>query len=324
MKKRWLAGAITGAIVLGGISSLTMPVQAETEIDRSVPDLVSETTSPQLTFSVLEAGAEPRQALRFAPQANETQTATMTLQTNVAIAAGGQVLPSVDAPASMMTFESTITQLDDNGDIHYQMYCTGIEVGDSPNAPPEVREVLEAQLNNLVGMGGTFVMDSRGNIKDSNFSLSENADAMTQQIFDQALQSVEQMSTPFPEEAVGLGAQWQIAQTLNVNGMELTQNVIYELVSFQDNVATLNVSMEQQAPSQPIAPPGLPPSATVTLNSMLSEGEGQIILRLDRLMPESGTMSVLSETDMNIFQEGMPEEMPIASTSTIQMEWRSQ
>jgi Family of unknown function (DUF6263) len=324
MKKRWLAGALTGAIVLGGMSPIATPIQAETANDHSTRDLIFNTASPQPTFSLLNSGVEPRQPLRFAPQAHETQTTTMTLWTNVAMTAAGQVFPSMDAPTSMMTFESTITQVDDNGDIHYEMYCTGIEVGDSPKAPPQVRELLEAQLSNLIGSGGTFVIDSRGNVKDSNFSLSENADPMAQELFEQALQSVEQISTPFPEEAVGLGAQWQIAHTLTVNGMEMTQNVLYELVSLQNNVATLNISLEQQAPSQTIQPPGMPPGATVTLNSMQSQGQGQVTIRLDRLMPENGTISVQSETDLNIFQEGMPQEMPMTSTITIQMEWISQ
>ncbi|MGB3236827.1 MAG: DUF6263 family protein [Geitlerinemataceae cyanobacterium] len=325
MKKRWLAGALTGAIALGGFSLLT-PVQAEAEkkTDRSAPNLVLEATSPEPAFSLLDAGVEPRQPLRFVPQANEMQTITITLQTNVAMAAGGQVLPSVDAPASTMTVESTITQVDDNGDIHYQMYYTGIEVGESPNAPPELRQVLEAQMQNLVGAGGTFVMDSRGHVKETNFSLSENADAMTQQLFQEVSQSVRQLSTPFPEEAVGLGARWQIAQALEVNGMELTQNAIYELVSLQDNVATLNISLEQQAPSQEIEIPGLPDGATVTLNSLQSQGEGQVTIQLDRLMSESGTMSMQSDTDMKISQAGMSEEMPMTSSTTIQMDWRSQ
>lgn len=326
MRKRWLTGALTGVLLLGSIESLTLPMQAETvnEIDQSAPENVSDTLSLQQQFSLLNAGIEPRQPLRFAPQAHEMQTTTMTLQTKVSMVAGGQVLPSMDAPASKMTFESTITQVDDNGDIHYQMYCTGIEVADSPNAPPQVRELLEAQLKNLVGAGGTFVMDNQGNVKESNFSLPDNADALMQEIFEQISQSFEQLSTPFPAEAVGLGAQWQIAQTMTVNGMQLTQNTIYELVSLQDHLATLKISLDQQAPSQQIAPPGLPPGATVTLNSMQSQGEGQVQLRLDRLMPESGTMSMQSETDLKIFQEGMPQEMPMTSTTTITMEWQSQ
>lgn len=326
MSKKWLAGALTGALLLGGMESLILPMHAEPahEIDRSAPNFAAKASIPQQQFSLLNSGVEPRQPLRFTPHANETQTTTMILQTNVSMAAWGQVLPSMDAPATTMTYESTITQVDDNGDIHYQMYCTGVDVGESPNAPPELRQVLEAQLNNLVGSGGTFVMDSQGNVKESNFSLSENADAMMQQLFDQVSQSVEQLSTPFPEEAVGLGAQWQITHALNVNGIELTQNTTYELVSLQNNVATLNVSVEQQAPSQTIAPPGLPPAATVTLNSMQSQGEGQVTIRLDQLMPQSGTMSMQSSADMKIFQEGMPQEMPMTSTTTIQMEWRSQ
>lgn len=326
MNKRWFAGALTGAIALGGISPLTLPLLAETlkDLDRSTPDRVSDAPSLQPQYSLLDAGVEPRQPLRFAPQPNQMQTTTMTLQSNVAMEVGGQVLPSMDAPASTMTFESSITQVDDNGDIHYQMYCTGVEVADSPNAPPQVRELLDAQLKNLVGAGGTFVMDSQGNVKESDFKLPENADAMMQQIFEQISQSFEQLSTPFPAEAVGLGAKWQMAQTLNVSGMQMTQNTLYELVSLQQNVATLKITIEQQAPSQQIAPPGLPPGAKVTLNSMASQGQGQVTIRLDRLMPESGTMSLQSATDLKIFQEGMPEEMPMTSTMTMQMDWRSQ
>lgn len=326
MSKKWFAGALTGAIALGGIFPVTPPLQAQPlkQVDRSTRDRVSDAPNLEQQYSLLDAGVEPRQPLRFAPQVNEKQTTTITLQTSVAMTVGEQVVPSMEAPASTMTFESTITQVDDNGDIHYQMSCTGIEVADSPNAPPQVRELLEAQLKTMVGAGGTFVMDSQGNVKESDFKLPDNADAMMQQIFDQVSQSFEQLSTPFPTEAVGLGAKWQIAQTMNVGGMQMTQNTVYELVSLQDNIATFNINLEQQAPSQQIAPPGLPPGAQVTLNSMASQGEGQVILRLDRLMPESGTLSMQSQTDLKIFQEGMPQEMPMTSTMTMQMNWRSQ
>lgn len=325
MKNRWFAGALTGAIVLGGFSPATMPAQAETaNKGSSAPNLVSEATiGSQQTFSLLDAGAEPRQALRFTPQASETQTTTMTMMMNVLMSAGGQVLP-FDAPTTILTFESEITQVDDNGDIHFQMSCTDAEVGDSTNAPPEVRQVLEAQIQNLVGFGGTMLMDSRGNVKESNFSLSETADPMMQELFDQISQSVDRLSAPFPEEAVGLGARWQIAHAMNVNGIKLTQTAIYELVSMDNNVATLNVTLEQQAPPQQLESPGLPPSATVTLNSMQARGEGQVTIRLDRLMPEIGTMSLQSNTDMSILPEGMAQAMPMTSTTMMQMEWQSQ
>ncbi|HIK33455.1 MAG TPA: hypothetical protein IGS31_19205, partial [Oscillatoriales cyanobacterium M4454_W2019_049] len=80
MKNRWFASALTGVLVLGGLSPATMPTQAETaNKGRSAPNLVSEATiGSQQTFSLLDTGAEPRQALRFTPQANETQTTTMT------------------------------------------------------------------------------------------------------------------------------------------------------------------------------------------------------------------------------------------------------
>ncbi|HIK33794.1 MAG TPA: hypothetical protein IGS17_04665 [Oscillatoriales cyanobacterium M59_W2019_021] len=242
---------------------------------------------------------------------------------NVTMSAGGQVVP-FDAPASILTFESEITQVDDNGDIHFQMSCTDAEVGDSTNAPPEVRQVLEAQMQNLVGLGGTMVMDSRGNVKESNFSLPETADPTMREHFDRVSQSIDRLSTPFPEEAVGMGARWQIDHALKVNGIELTQTAIYELVSLDNNVATLNMTVEQQAPPQQLESPGLPPGATVTLNSMQARGEGQVTIRLDRLMPEIGTMSLQSNTDMSIVPEGMAQAMPMTSTTMMQMEWQSQ
>ncbi|MBE9042540.1 hypothetical protein IQ235_17355 [Oscillatoriales cyanobacterium LEGE 11467] len=220
-----------------------------------------------------------------------------------------------------MTFELTVTEVADNGDIEYELYCTQVDV---VGGAPDVRDIVQAQLQSLVGTGGTFTIDNRGHVRSANMVLPENAAPALQQVFEQLSSSFEQLSTPLPEEAVGIGAQWSLVQNINVTAIDLTQNVTYELVQLQDNVATFNIEVEQFAESQPIVSPELPPGVTTTLNSMDSKGVGQVTMQLDRLMPVRSNLSLQTNTVTSVREAGVPEETLVNSMMTMQMDVESQ
>ncbi len=309
----------------GGLKPTPAPASA------AMPFVVAQTnnstaTSPVTppTVELLDPGTGPKQELRFRPTANAKQTLTMTLNMDVVNSMAGQPAPTFKIPASVMTMDVLVTQVDANGDIHSEFSYTDADVGTDPSVPPELIDAMRSAIKQLVGLKGSFVTDNRGQVKSGRFALPEGSDPITKQLLEQMSNSLEQFSAPVPAEAIGKGAKWRVSSSLNVGGINLSQSAIYELVDLQNNVATLNVSMEQQAKSQTLTLPGLPTGATFTLKSLTSQGQGQMTMPLNAAGPIRSNMSMRSKSEMNIKEPSSGQEMPVETNISMQMTIESQ
>ena len=254
----------------------------------------------QSNVELINAGTEPKQQLRFTPGANTKQTLQMTMDMDMAMSVGGQTQPAFDSPPIKMTMESQVKKVDANGDIHTDFSYSGADVVAAKNTPPELVNAMRSQVKKLVGLRGSMIVDNQGNTKQANFNTPEALDPNTKKMVEQMVTSLKQLSSPVPSEAVGVGAKWKIPHSVTANGMTMNQNSTYELVDLKDNVASLQVSMEQQAGTQKINPQGLPPGASIDLKSMNSQGNGKLKLALNQVMPISSTMSMRSKSQMSV------------------------
>jgi len=273
---------------------------------------------------LLAPGAEPRQELRLQPKVNTKQITTITTTMDAVGTLSGQPMPSIEIPASVMKMETTITQVEANGDIHSQFSFTDADVTPAPNSLPELVNGLRSAIKGIVGLKGTSIVDNRGQIKAGNIDLPEGSDPIANQLFKQISNSLAQASSPLPQEAVGIGAKWRVASVLNVSGINLSQSTIYELVTLKDNVATFNVSMEQQAQSQKLSLPGMPTGATLTLKSLKSQGQGQIVVPLDIAIPARSVIAIRSRNEMNVKPANDEEDATLETDISMHMTLDSQ
>ncbi|MEG3902641.1 DUF6263 family protein [Microcoleus sp. B4-C5] len=282
------------------------------------------TNSKTPQVELLNPGVEPRQQLRLKPAIDVKETTVMTLKMDMKISALGRSSPAAKSPVSVMTFETKVTKIDPNGDIHYEFAYTNADIiGDTGNTPPAALDAMRSALKSMVGMKGSFIMDNRGFNKGGNFILPEGADNNLKQMVRQTSKSLEQLASPLPAEAVGKGAKWRVSSSSDFSGMNMNVISTYELASWQDGVASLNVSIEQQANPQNITSPQLPPGTTLTLKSFTSEGGGAITMRLDRLNPFRSTASVSSNSEMSAKNAGSSEELTITTTMAVEMTFES-
>jgi hypothetical protein len=325
MKKAFLISSCCALLAGSGLEFQTVPVSAATPVLLTQTNN-SSTTPPQASTRVelLAPGAQPRQELRFQPKVNTKQITTITTNMDAVGSLSGQPMPSIKIPTSVMKLETTITQVDANGDIHSQFSFTDADVMPAPDSPPEMVNALRSALKLLVGLKGTSIVDNRGQIKAGNIELPEASDPITNQLFKQISNSLAQASSPLPQEAIGIGAKWRVASQLNVSGINLSQSTIYELVALKDNVATFNVSLEQQAQSQQLSLPGMPTGATLTLKSLKSQGQGQIVVPLDMAIPARSTISVRSQNEMNVKPANGEEDATLETNISMQMTLESQ
>ncbi|MFB8790466.1 MAG: hypothetical protein U7123_16840 [Potamolinea sp.] len=320
MKKTLLVGSCCFLLVGGGLKPVS--VSAETPLIVAQNNNASQQTAPVIRSQVelISPGAEPRQELRFKPAVNAKQAMTVKTNMDMKSSISGKSMPSYKIPQSVMKVESVVTQIEPNGDIHYKFSYTDADVVSDSTVPPELFKAMQSSVKQMVGMNGSFISDNRGQIKSGKFNLPEGTtNPMTKQLFDQVSNSFDQFSSPLPQEAVGKGAKWRTSSKLSLSGINLTQNVIYELVDLKDNVATLNVSLEQQANSQQLNLPGMPSGANLALKSLSSKGQGQVLMRLDSMMPVRSNISMNSNNEMSIKEPKSGEEIIVGTQLSMQM-----
>jgi Family of unknown function (DUF6263) len=324
MKKTLFASSICILIAGWGIKLPSTAVNASSPVAvKQVSNTATNTARPSV--ELLNPGVQPRQALRLKPAANSKQTGTLTMKADTSISPPGQSAPTtVNSPTSTIKMETVVTKVDPNGDIHYQFSYTDVDVKTDTNMPPAAIEMMRSQLKKMIGFKGNIVLDNRGNTKDIKFTYPEGLDANLRQAIEQTSNSVAQTSSPLPEEAIGVGAKWRANSTVNSGALKLDQAITYELVDLKDNVATLTVNLEQQAAPQTITPAGAPPGMSMTIKSYRSQGQGQILLPLNQILPTRSNISARTNMQGSMKVPNNQSEVPMNTTVSMQMTIESQ
>ena len=325
MKKLLFISSVVFLIAGFGAKSQSTYVSANQPSEVTQISQQSTSNSAKTSVELLNAGAEPRRELRFTPAVNATQTVSMTLDVGITMFIKGEAPPPiVDTPAVELKMETEVTQVDANGDIYVDFSYSEVNVVANPNTPTELVNAMRSQLQKLVSFQGSFIVDAQGNTKDIYFDVPEDLDPITKQMLEQMSNSLKQISSPLPPEAIGVGAKWQVPNSLTINGMTINQTATYELVSLEDDIATLEVAIKQDAAAQTINPPRVPPSASIQLESLDSQGQATITIGLSQIMPISAIMSLDSNTQMKITEPNSGEEIRMGMKLLMDMNLESQ
>jgi hypothetical protein len=250
---------------------------------------------------LVDAGAEPREELRydfsgFTPQ-------TMQMDMNMSMSMEGpatgtqqQTLPTMRMIMSIPTVEAT-----PEGNLRMAFSLDRYEVLPTEGVAPEMMQALQSSLASVGTMSGWNVIDNRGSFIDGDINVSAGSSAA--QMMTSIEDSMEQMVAPFPSEAVGLGARWQTSTEVTVNGLTLAQTATFTLASRSGDNVVLDVTIEQNAPPQDIADPSMPPGAVAHLDEMQTTGTGRMSLSLTNVVPNS-TLSMSTAMRMSVVQNG--------------------
>ncbi len=327
MKKALFVGCLI-VFAAGGTQKLSsIAVSAETPQQRAQlaqEPANSPASTPKNTVKLLSAGSEPRQPLRLAPLANTKQTAQMTMKMDMEMSVGGRTHSLPTPPVIQMTMESEVTKVEASGDIHVNFSYLDTEVVAGADTPPEIVNAMREPMKKLAGMKSSAILDNQGNTKQVNFTLPEDLDSDTKPMMEQLLNSIKQLSLPMPSEPIGMGAKWQFSNSLVVNGMAFNQIVTCEVVELKDNLATLKVNIEQQAPPQKMTQPGLPAGTSVDLKSLTSQGSGKVMIALNQILPTRSDMSVRSRMEMTFKNAENQQEMTMGMNSVMETVFQSQ
>ncbi len=271
------------------------------------------------TITVTSTGAEPRTPLRYNLDALSAQTLVMDMTMAMSMDMGfGQQQQAMPTMRMTTRFGEPTAVGDDRRRVSFDL--DSFDVVDTPGVDPAVTAVMRQSMAQMGTMSGWMVIDDRGQVHDGDMSLT-GGDPMVAEQLGGMSNSIEQMSVPFPEEPVGVGASWDARMDLEMNGISISQTATYTVMERTDTYVRLAMSLTQTASTQSITDPSMP-GMTVNLLSFSSTGSGTATMFYDRMVPDSD-MTLRTEMSMSV-DGGGGQAMPMSMTNDMTMTMRAQ
>ncbi len=254
------------------------------------------------TFALLEAGAEPRQRLRYAPVLHVPERMEMRLKFHVAAAATNPGLTagrwSTGDPAVRFAGRVEVTAITPDGEamVTYVVEDASLLEG---GGDPAVRRSIEAEIAALKGCRGSWRMSPLGTLSEIVFDAPRGSGS-TPTRFAFVRDMIPDTSVVFPEAEIGVGATWQATSRHAWSGVMWDREATYRLRELAGSVATVEVDVVMRAPPQSLS---VEPNASTRLTSGTSHTSVKLSVPLQGLVA-TGTSRGTFETNFAIVRGG--------------------
>lgn len=229
---------------------------------------------------LVDKGERPRTELRYKIPNGTTSTSTTTFRVTTLATSGDEAAVAL-LPGLRLDVVSGPAEITDRG-VRFK-----VDVVKSEAVIPEgFDETLAQDLRDGATVadeiGGWVEIDDRGNMLAGELNERTKRAGVPIRLLRMLLNTRETLTRVIlPEEKVGLGARWETRKKVTVYGFEVQQVNTYTLVDQAGTEVMLNVTVQQLAKPQTIEFPD--EAITISVESMLGQAEGQIILDLDAL-----------------------------------------
>lgn len=190
-------------------------------------------------IELIDAGAAPTRSLRHRFTAGQRQRLRLRVHTELRIQMGARE-QTVPVPIMRLDLALGPTQLTDNGHLRYAFRVT--DVGIDGEADERILEQVRAQMQDLVGLHGMAEVDDRGTIISFEFELPADASPQLRNQSGMLRQSLTQLLPRFPEEPVGVGAEWRIRDQLSLPQLSVEVATTYRLTRWDGDRIELSIS----------------------------------------------------------------------------------
>ncbi len=266
---------------------------------------------------LLDAGHGAKQQLRVRATRGTSQTLVMAMKMSMAIE-GALSIPAMQLPVMTMSMPAKVTEVTKSGDVKYDISFAKVDV-DGAGAAPAVVEAVKKSTQQLVGTSGHLVVDARNFTTAAEMNFSPNIDPTIRQMMDSMLQSFSQLSAPFPEEAVGVGAKWQVTSQIPAGGVVLKQTVTYTLTALDANRMTASVSLAQKADPQAFTGPTVPAGVKMRVVTWSGMGTGDLTFEFAKVLATHAALDMSSVAKMTIDAGSGPQDIKYTIGAKIDM-----
>jgi hypothetical protein len=228
--------------------------------------LAAETPVASTVVKLLSPGKDPKKPLRMTAKVGLRRTMVMSMKMGMMAMTKNKV-SAQEGGEIRMTMDLNVTNVSATGDIRYEFKVIDFKIN-TPMTEVDA-QVLKATLALMQSMKFYAIVSSRGFTKESDLVIPPKLDQKIKQIMEEIVprsrlsdseksrwakeaaqtfkqimeemkQEQGQMSSPLPEEAVGVGAKWLTTTTVEENGMVLKLPITSELRSLSGDAAKVS------------------------------------------------------------------------------------
>lgn len=263
----------------------------ESPVEDSTPVAADGALAPA-TVALEEPGSQFK-LWRFEPKA-ESRTIELVMRSSLGLEMGGTKLPKMVMPPLRSTFESTLTEQDEQFRLGFK--TQSMEVLDDPQANQEVAAGLRHIIAGVDDLEGYVMLDERGLARRASFDVSKASSEQLEQSIQSMRQALTRLVVPLPEEAIGVGGKWSATVDDQWLGATVKQTTTYTVLSIEDDIISLSIDLDMSADAQDFDFPLAPEGQTIRLVSLRGNGTGHAKFRLDRYLPVE--MITAMDTDL--------------------------
>jgi hypothetical protein len=308
------ATALTGCGLFGGDDTAATTTAPTTSTSTTTAPPVAKTEPVE----VLDAGAEPRQALRVAYTEGDKATVTFTSDFAVTQKSAGRT-QRLDSPPIAQTLAYTVGRVTDDGaELTIRIEAIAAK-GKGTGLTDEELRALDDELAPLVGVEATGTVTSLGELEDLSFDLPAGlSDAVKTQLT--ALESqLPTLGPALPSEPVGVGASWRSTSTSSAGGAEIETVTTFTATAIDEHHVAYTATIATSAAPQDVALSGLAKGTTARLTSSDLAGTTTGALGLDQVQMTLRTR-LTGPQELTLTSAGgstdLVQELEIASSAT--------
>jgi hypothetical protein len=269
----------------------------------------SEKASDKGPMALLDAGAEPRQALRYSPAKGAKGDVQMVRRMEMRQTFAGMDVPAMTMPPLHMVARIEVTDVADNGDISFTVQYPETLVPETPGVQQMAHQQMTMMLKILEGVTVNGLVSNRGQVKNVEVRKPQGLEgAMAEQV-DDMWGWWSHLFLPVPEEPVGAGAKWEMKSTISQRGMSIRQTATYTLKEVKNGEMTLELHLTQEAGGQSMRSASLPPGTSMRLESYKGRGNGTLTQRLTDMFPARAAATDENDVEIKVIRGEQPQDL---------------
>jgi hypothetical protein len=232
-----------------------------------------------LKTELIEAGASPREQLRYARAPGLTENLVIELSLASFIEASTAAV-AVQAPMLALGLTTGAVDKVSEGVWRYPFAFKVIGVKMPEGAAPADIEELSRAVAPLGAVTGTYEIDERGLTRRADIVVPPHVSPRLVTLLGNVRSSL--ITVPLPEEDVGVGARWKVQRLHQVGSIATTQTVTYSLLERKERLLRLGVTLQQTAAPQEVP---FEDGTVVQVEAYEVSGTGSMLMNLDAITP---------------------------------------
>lgn len=272
------------------------------------------TTPPAPTFTLLEAGQEPRRELRYELPESATQELTLVMQMSSRVSMDGAEMPANELPPLELRLSINAAPADGGAyEIRGELVEAKLRKEEGNEEAEMFAQMLNQALSEMAGLKTVTRMDKRGIIRSSRIEPPEGLSPQFAMMAKEMENPMTQTGIHLPEEAVGEGAKWRVQVPMENQGVTIQQTIEYELTSLDGDIAEVQMKLTQSAEGQKMD--------AAELKSMSGEGTGSARVNLRRPAALQSQAEMTSRLELVLAES---REQEVVQTVTMKSSLASQ